>query len=243
MTSPSPGSCRGGSGRPGEATVATGAALTTTTRRTPVARIASTMASVPREATPASARDRGPSPDSTASAPATAGSRAAGPAVARSAVTARTSAGRVAGFRTTAVTSWPAARAWSSSWPADPAGGREDGELHLPLPGTLLPASQNVWRPYYMSSRPTSGAGDARGRRRAANAIKESMRELSIQLSLLNHQVGAHLELRDIDLELPRHHRPPRPAQPERPGPEGRPPPGHGHRHPRPPGARRLGRP
>ena len=51
-----------------------------------------------------------------------------------------------------------------------------------------------------MSSRPASGGGDARGRRRAANAIKESMRELSIQLSLLNHQVGAHLELRDIDL-------------------------------------------
>src|SRR5215213_1054284 len=63
-----------------------------------------------------------------------------------------------------------------------------------------MPASQNVWRPYYMSSRPTSGRGDARGRRRAASAIKESMRELSIQLSLLNHQVGAHLELRDIDL-------------------------------------------
>jgi DNA-binding MarR family transcriptional regulator len=51
-----------------------------------------------------------------------------------------------------------------------------------------------------MSSRLTSGRGDARGRRRAANAIKESMRELSIQLSLLNHQVGAHLELRDVDL-------------------------------------------
>ena len=51
-----------------------------------------------------------------------------------------------------------------------------------------------------MSSRPASGGGDARGRRRVANAIKESMRELSIQLSLLNHQVGAHLELRDIDL-------------------------------------------
>src|SRR5215217_9146772 len=63
-----------------------------------------------------------------------------------------------------------------------------------------MPASQNVWRPYYMSSRPTSGRGDARGRRRAASAIKDSMRELSIQLSLLNHQVGAHLELRDIDL-------------------------------------------
>ena len=51
-----------------------------------------------------------------------------------------------------------------------------------------------------MSSRLTRGRGDARGRRRAANAIKESMRELSIQLSLLNHQVGAHLELRDVDL-------------------------------------------
>jgi hypothetical protein len=31
-------------------------------------------------------------------------------------------------------------------------------------------------------------------------AIKESMRELSIQLSLLNHQVGADLDLKDIDL-------------------------------------------
>ena len=30
---------------------------------------------------------------------------------------------------------------------------------------------------------------------------KESMRELSIQLSLLNHQVGAHLDLKDVDLD------------------------------------------
>ena len=29
--------------------------------------------------------------------------------------------------------------------------------------------------------------------------IKESLRELSIQLSLLNHQVGAHVELKDVD--------------------------------------------
>lgn len=32
-------------------------------------------------------------------------------------------------------------------------------------------------------------------------AIKESLRALSIQLSLLNHQVGAHVELRDVDLD------------------------------------------
>jgi DNA-binding MarR family transcriptional regulator len=51
-----------------------------------------------------------------------------------------------------------------------------------------------------MTLRKTSGGGDARERRRSANAIKESMRELSIQLSLLNHHVGAHLDLRDVDL-------------------------------------------
>jgi DNA-binding MarR family transcriptional regulator len=51
-----------------------------------------------------------------------------------------------------------------------------------------------------MTSRSTSRGGDARSRRRSATSIKESMRELSIQLSLLNHHVGAHLELRDVDL-------------------------------------------
>jgi hypothetical protein len=114
--SPSPGSCRGGWGRPGEGTVETGAALTTTTRRTPVACMAWTMARVPREAMPVSRLDRGPSPESTASAPATAGSSISGPAAARSAVTTRIPAGRALGSRTTTVTSWPAARAWSSRW-------------------------------------------------------------------------------------------------------------------------------
>jgi DNA-binding MarR family transcriptional regulator len=32
-------------------------------------------------------------------------------------------------------------------------------------------------------------------------AIKQSMRELSVQLSVLNHQVAAHLDLTDIDLD------------------------------------------
>jgi DNA-binding MarR family transcriptional regulator len=39
----------------------------------------------------------------------------------------------------------------------------------------------------------------ARRRRRLSNVIMESLRELSIQLSLLNHQVGAHIELKDVD--------------------------------------------
>jgi DNA-binding MarR family transcriptional regulator len=44
-------------------------------------------------------------------------------------------------------------------------------------------------------------ADDGRRRRRLANAIKESLRELSVQLSLLNHQVGAHVELKDADFD------------------------------------------
>jgi DNA-binding MarR family transcriptional regulator len=51
-----------------------------------------------------------------------------------------------------------------------------------------------------MSSGTTSAGDEARRRRRSVTAIKESMRELSIQLSLLNHHVGAHLDLKDIDL-------------------------------------------
>jgi DNA-binding MarR family transcriptional regulator len=50
----------------------------------------------------------------------------------------------------------------------------------------------------------TSGSGDTEARRRKrrlTNAIKESLRELSVQLSLLNHQVGAHLDIKDGDLD------------------------------------------
>jgi DNA-binding MarR family transcriptional regulator len=49
------------------------------------------------------------------------------------------------------------------------------------------------------------GTGDelgvARERRRFAIAIGQSLRELAIQLSLLNHQIGAKLDLRDVDLD------------------------------------------
>jgi DNA-binding MarR family transcriptional regulator len=44
-----------------------------------------------------------------------------------------------------------------------------------------------------------SGAG--RSRRRLATEIKDSLRELSNQLAMLNRQVGAHLELKDVDLD------------------------------------------
>lgn len=50
-----------------------------------------------------------------------------------------------------------------------------------------------------MTPAATNGAA-AKRRRRLATEIKESLRELSIQLSLLNHQVGAQVELNGVDL-------------------------------------------
>jgi DNA-binding MarR family transcriptional regulator len=41
----------------------------------------------------------------------------------------------------------------------------------------------------------------ARRRRRSITAIKESLREVRSQLSLLNHRVGERLELKDVDLD------------------------------------------
>ncbi|HVV09819.1 MarR family transcriptional regulator [Amycolatopsis sp.] len=44
-------------------------------------------------------------------------------------------------------------------------------------------------------------AEETRRKRRLAAGIKESLRELNIQLSLLNHQVGGHARLKDVDLD------------------------------------------
>jgi DNA-binding MarR family transcriptional regulator len=45
-----------------------------------------------------------------------------------------------------------------------------------------------------------AGRGAADGRRRLIAAIRTSLRGLSIELSLLNRQVGSRLELRDADI-------------------------------------------
>jgi len=52
-----------------------------------------------------------------------------------------------------------------------------------------------------MSSISFDSRDAARRRRRLGTAIKESLRELSIQLSLLNHHVSARVDLRDVDLD------------------------------------------
>ena len=52
-----------------------------------------------------------------------------------------------------------------------------------------------------MDSVVSSGRETARGRRRSTALIRESLRELSVQLSLLNHQVSGHLALNDVDID------------------------------------------
>jgi DNA-binding MarR family transcriptional regulator len=44
-------------------------------------------------------------------------------------------------------------------------------------------------------------SGDRRRRRRLAATIKDSLRDLTVQLSLLNHHVGGHVDLRDVDVD------------------------------------------
>jgi DNA-binding MarR family transcriptional regulator len=47
----------------------------------------------------------------------------------------------------------------------------------------------------------STGSDEMRRRRLLVAAIRQSLRELINQLSLLNHQVSAHLELKDVDLD------------------------------------------
>jgi DNA-binding MarR family transcriptional regulator len=52
-----------------------------------------------------------------------------------------------------------------------------------------------------MTASVSDDADPARRRRRLAATIKLALRDLRIQLALLNHQVGSHLELKDVDLD------------------------------------------
>ncbi|WP_040835495.1 MarR family transcriptional regulator [Nocardia brevicatena] len=46
-----------------------------------------------------------------------------------------------------------------------------------------------------------TSAGTGRQRRRLVSTVKESLRELRIHMSLLNHQVGSQVDLKDVDLD------------------------------------------
>jgi urease alpha subunit len=66
---------------------------------------------------------------------------------------------------------------------------------------TLSSAVQIIRRAYHMDPAVPRDVDAARRRRRSTVAVKESLRVLRNQLSLLNHQVGAHLDLKDVDLD------------------------------------------
>jgi len=52
-----------------------------------------------------------------------------------------------------------------------------------------------------MDVKTSERAGALRQRRRLSAAIKQSLRALRLQLSLLNLRVGAHLELKEVDID------------------------------------------
>ncbi len=52
-----------------------------------------------------------------------------------------------------------------------------------------------------MTSIVSSDSDASRRRWRLTSAIKQSLRDLRMQLSLLNHHVCAHLDLKDVDLD------------------------------------------
>jgi DNA-binding MarR family transcriptional regulator len=52
-----------------------------------------------------------------------------------------------------------------------------------------------------MNSKIYDSSEARRRRKRLGGAIKQSLRELRMQLSLLNFRVGAHLDLKDVDLD------------------------------------------
>jgi DNA-binding MarR family transcriptional regulator len=52
-----------------------------------------------------------------------------------------------------------------------------------------------------MKSVPPERADAIRSRQRAIAKIRDSLRDLRIQLSLLNYRVGSQLELKDVDLD------------------------------------------
>ena len=50
-------------------------------------------------------------------------------------------------------------------------------------------------------ARPEAGPGAARRRRRLNHDLREALRDMSVQLALLNHRIGGHVELKGTDLE------------------------------------------
>src|SRR5215468_5483574 len=67
--------------------------------------------------------------------------------------------------------------------------------------GTLSLGFHIIRKAYHMDSVSLEDAEAGRRRRRLTIGIRDSLRELGRQLSLLNHRVSGRLDLKDVDLE------------------------------------------
>src|SRR5262249_16367296 len=77
------------------------------------------------------------------------------------------------------------------------AGRRGQGDVLSMLSYT----SRTLGISYHMEAIQSSQPDARRRRQRLTAAIKQALRELNNQLSLLNHRVGARLDLNDVDLD------------------------------------------
>src|SRR5258708_7171096 len=69
------------------------------------------------------------------------------------------------------------------------------------LRGTLISVTRIIRRSYHMETTPSDGPGAARHRGQLNQAVREALRDLSVQMSLLNHRIGGHLDLKGSDLQ------------------------------------------
>src|SRR6185369_6735690 len=105
----------------------------------------------------------------------------------------------------------------------------EDGEFHRVRRAFryIDSVTHIILKSYHMESVLPGDPDTAPHRGRLNRAIKESLRDLGAQLSLLNHSVGTRLDLKATDLECLDLLTRGRPAQPEHPGPPRRAPSRH----------------
>src|SRR6202042_3741149 len=65
----------------------------------------------------------------------------------------------------------------------------------------ILFLSHTIWRSYHMNQTPSDDPGAVPHRGQLNQAVRESLRDLSIQMSLLSNRIGGHLDLKGTDLE------------------------------------------
>src|ERR1700685_1112423 len=72
---------------------------------------------------------------------------------------------------------------------------------HPSISEVTLFLSHTIWRSYHMNETSSVDPGAVPRRGQLNQAVRESLRDLSIQMSLLSNRIGGHLDLKGTDLE------------------------------------------